>query len=97
MADHFYDTSAAVKHYRAELGTAKVDALLADAASRHFLSTPVPSVGQAPFFGARAGIHEPRSRGSSTSRSASPSMLKPNTASEMATPGHTAIHGARNM
>jgi predicted nucleic acid-binding protein len=39
MADHFYDTSAAVKHYRAELGTAKVDALLADPASRHFLST----------------------------------------------------------
>ena len=25
MAEHFYDTSAAVKHYRAELGTAKVD------------------------------------------------------------------------
>jgi hypothetical protein len=22
MAEHFYDTSAAVKHYRAELGTA---------------------------------------------------------------------------
>jgi predicted nucleic acid-binding protein len=39
MAEHFYDTSAAVKHYRAELGTAKVDTLLADTASRHFLST----------------------------------------------------------
>jgi hypothetical protein len=39
MADRFYDTSAAVKHYRAELGTAKVDALLADPASRHYLST----------------------------------------------------------
>jgi hypothetical protein len=39
MADHFYDTSAAVKHYRAELGTAKVDSFLADSASRHFLST----------------------------------------------------------
>jgi predicted nucleic acid-binding protein len=38
MADHFFDTSAAVKHYRAELGTAKVDRLLADAGSRHFLS-----------------------------------------------------------
>lgn len=24
-------------------------------------------------------------------------MLKPNTASEIAAPGHTAIHGARNM
>jgi predicted nucleic acid-binding protein len=39
MAEHFYDTSAAVKHYRAELGTAKVDALLADSASQHGLST----------------------------------------------------------
>ena len=39
MAEHFYDTSAAVKHYRAELGTLKVDNLLADAASRHYLST----------------------------------------------------------
>jgi hypothetical protein len=39
MADHFYDTSAAVKHYRAELGTAKVDTLLAESASRHCLST----------------------------------------------------------
>jgi hypothetical protein len=39
MADHFYDTSAAVKHYCAELGTAKIDSLLADTASRHFLST----------------------------------------------------------
>lgn len=39
MAEHFYDTSAAVKHYRAELGTAKVDNFLADAASRHYLST----------------------------------------------------------
>jgi predicted nucleic acid-binding protein len=39
MAEHFYDTSAAVKHYRVELGTAKVDGLLADSASRHYLST----------------------------------------------------------
>jgi predicted nucleic acid-binding protein len=38
MAEHFYDTSAAIKHYRAELGTLKVDTLLADAASRHYLS-----------------------------------------------------------
>jgi predicted RNA-binding Zn-ribbon protein involved in translation (DUF1610 family) len=30
MAEHFYDISAAVKHYRAELATDKVDALLAD-------------------------------------------------------------------
>ena len=28
MAGHFWDTSALVKHYHAELGTAKVDALL---------------------------------------------------------------------
>lgn len=39
MADHFFDTSAAVKHYWAEPGTARVDALLADAGSRHFLSS----------------------------------------------------------
>ncbi len=39
MAEHFYDTSAAVKHYRAELGTAKVDNLLSDRTSRHYLST----------------------------------------------------------
>ncbi len=38
MPEHFYDTSAAVKHYRAEIGTTKVDGLLADTASRHFLS-----------------------------------------------------------
>jgi hypothetical protein len=39
MAEHFYDASAAVKHYRVELGTLKVDNLLADTASRHYLST----------------------------------------------------------
>jgi predicted nucleic acid-binding protein len=39
MAEHFFDTSAAVKHYRTELGTAKVDNLLADTASHHYLST----------------------------------------------------------
>jgi len=38
MAAYFHDTSAAVKHYRAELGTAKVDGLLSDTASSHFLS-----------------------------------------------------------
>jgi hypothetical protein len=41
--------------------------------------------------------YDPRRRGSRTSRRASPSMLKPKTASEMATPGHTAIQGARNI
>jgi predicted nucleic acid-binding protein len=39
MAEHFYDTSAAVKYYRTEVGTAKVDSLLADPASGHYLST----------------------------------------------------------
>src|SRR5262249_7981243 len=39
----------------------------------------------------------PRRRGSRTSRSASPSMLKPKTAREMAAPGQMAIHGARYM
>jgi predicted nucleic acid-binding protein len=39
MAEHFYDTSAAVKHYRVELGTPRVDGFLADPVSRHFLST----------------------------------------------------------
>jgi predicted nucleic acid-binding protein len=38
MADHFFDTSAAAKHYRVEAGTAKVDALLAQAGATHFLS-----------------------------------------------------------
>jgi uncharacterized protein len=38
MADRFFDTSAAVKHYHAETGTAKVDALLAEAGARHFIS-----------------------------------------------------------
>src|SRR5207247_2631046 len=63
-------------------------------ASPYPLSTPGPARRQA-----RKRLHRapPRSRGSSTSRSASPSMLKPKTASEIATPGHTAIHGARNM
>ncbi len=38
MADRFFDTSAAVKHDHSELGSAKVDALLAQAGDRHFLS-----------------------------------------------------------
>jgi hypothetical protein len=38
MADRFFDTSAAAKDYRLEVGTAKVDALLAEAGARHFLS-----------------------------------------------------------
>jgi predicted nucleic acid-binding protein len=39
MAEYFHDTSAAAKHYRAELGTVKLDSLLAGAGSRHYLST----------------------------------------------------------
>lgn len=38
MADRFFDTSALAKHYRAEVGTARVDALLAEAGARHFIS-----------------------------------------------------------
>jgi predicted nucleic acid-binding protein len=38
MADRFFDTSATVKHYLPEIGTAKVDALLAEGGARHFLS-----------------------------------------------------------
>ncbi len=38
MADRFFDTSAFAKHYRAELGTAKVDGFLAETGSRHFIS-----------------------------------------------------------
>src|SRR5216683_5166033 len=54
--------------------------------AHHILCTPPSGRRQAP-----------RKRGSSTSRSASPSMLNAKTASEIATPGHTAIHGARYM
>jgi predicted nucleic acid-binding protein len=38
MADHFFDTSACVKHYRVEVGTIKVDTLLAEVGARHFIS-----------------------------------------------------------
>jgi len=38
MANRFYDTSAFAKHYRTEVGTAKVDAFLAEAGDRHFIS-----------------------------------------------------------
>jgi predicted nucleic acid-binding protein len=38
MADRFFDTSAIAKHYRNEMGTARVDAFLAEASSRHLIS-----------------------------------------------------------
>ena len=38
MPDNFFDTSALGKHYHAEVGTAKVDQLLAAPGSRHFIS-----------------------------------------------------------
>jgi uncharacterized protein len=38
MADRFFDTSAVAKHYRAEVGTARVDTFLAEAGARHFIS-----------------------------------------------------------
>jgi predicted nucleic acid-binding protein len=38
MPTNFFDTSALGKHYHAETGTSKVDAILATAGSRHFIS-----------------------------------------------------------
>ena len=38
MADNFFDTSALGKHYHAEVGSPKVDALLANPGSRQFIS-----------------------------------------------------------
>lgn len=38
MAIRFFDTSAFAKHYWAELGTARVDALLAETGSHHLIS-----------------------------------------------------------
>ncbi len=43
MADRFFDTSAFAKHYRTELGTARVDGFLAEPGSRHFIS-PIGAV-----------------------------------------------------
>jgi predicted nucleic acid-binding protein len=38
MPDNFFDTSALGKHYHPELGSARVNQLLADQGSRHFIS-----------------------------------------------------------
>ncbi len=38
MPERFFDTSSAVKHYRVELGTPKVDAFLAEVGSQHYFS-----------------------------------------------------------
>jgi predicted nucleic acid-binding protein len=38
VPDNFFDTSALGKHYHQEVGTPKVDQLLADPGSRHFIS-----------------------------------------------------------
>lgn len=38
MAVRFFDTSAFAKHYRPEVGTATVDAFLAETGSRHIIS-----------------------------------------------------------
>jgi predicted nucleic acid-binding protein len=38
MPGYFLDTSALAKHYHPETGTARVDALLAEAGSSHFIS-----------------------------------------------------------
>jgi predicted nucleic acid-binding protein len=39
MANRYFDTSAGAKHYSNELGSARVDAMLAEAGSRHFMSS----------------------------------------------------------
>lgn len=39
MANRFFDTSAFAKHYSTEVGSARVDAFLAEAGSGHFLSS----------------------------------------------------------
>ena len=39
MAARFFDTSAFAKRYPPEVGTAKIDAILNEAGSLHFLST----------------------------------------------------------
>src|SRR5947209_2015343 len=38
MADNFFDTSALGKHYHLEVGTPRVDQLLAAPAARHYIS-----------------------------------------------------------
>jgi len=38
MADRFFDTSAIVKRYHVEVGSAEVDALLREVGARHFVS-----------------------------------------------------------
>lgn len=38
MPDNFFDTSALGKHYHQEVGTPRVDQLLADPGSHHFIS-----------------------------------------------------------
>jgi PIN domain nuclease of toxin-antitoxin system len=38
MPDNFFDTSALGKHYHQEVGSTRVDQILADQGSRHFIS-----------------------------------------------------------
>src|SRR5438105_8074680 len=38
MPNNFFDTSALGKHYHAEVGTPRVEAILTEAGSRHFIS-----------------------------------------------------------
>ena len=38
MPNNFFDTSALGKHYHAELGTPKIEALLGEAGAHHFIS-----------------------------------------------------------
>jgi hypothetical protein len=60
MADYFFDTSALGKHYHAELGTLKVDQLLAEPGAQHFISRLAIIEMQSVFAGkVRMGVISP--------------------------------------
>ena len=51
MAIYFLDSSAIVKHYQAEVGTAEVDRVLHEANSRHFIALLAVVEVQSAFVG----------------------------------------------
>ena len=56
MANYFLDSSAIVKHYQAEVGTAEVDRVLNESNSRHFIALLAVVEVQSAFVGkAREG------------------------------------------
>lgn len=56
MAVYFLDSSAVVKHYQAEVGTAEVDRVLSELNSRHFIALLTVAEVQSAFVGkAREG------------------------------------------